>query len=774
MLLLVFQGCNTAKYVPDGEYLLDKVDIKSNVKGLGYLDLNPYLKQTPNYKIFGLYKLPLHLYSVSGRDSSRFYNRWLKTIGEGPVLYDTTLTIRTQDELRRVFINKGYVNASVSADVKFNNKKVEVTYVVHPNKPYLVGNYKIELNDSLFDSLNVGLFHHKNDGVAIDSASINHGSLVKKNMAFDLNVLDEERARVTNLLRQNGYYIFNKEYIGFVADTLRQSNTVDLEMVFYPFTRQANNGSVEEGTHKQYVIKSVDVFVDYDPLSDGTLSNYHPSDSLSYDMCRVYYGNRGRYIKPSVLMESIHLRPGIRYSDQLVNMTYSALSRLNILRNINIRFIPFEENDSTKLGCIITCSPDKRQGFVSEIEGTKTDEHFGLSTSLSYRHRNIFKGSELFGIKLHAAFDALSSSSFQLKDNYYEVGGETSLTFPRFLAPFLSRDFKRKSRASTQFTTSYTYQQYPEYYKRTILSGGVKYIWQDPQNTFSKQTLDLLDVSYVHFPYLSKSFYNKLPAYTRVYSFQDQFIASIGYTYSITNYNPIEKTTQPIYSFRASVETAGNLLDLGAKLMNVQKDTLGLRKIFDTYYAQYAKANIDYSKSIRIDTKNTIAWHIGGGIAVPYGNSKIIPVQKRFYSGGANSVRGWNVRELGPGSFYSDTATFYNHSGDIRLDANLEYRSKVFWKLELAAFLDAGNIWTIKNYEDQPGGKFQLDSFYKQIAASWGLGFRLDFEFVLIRLDCGWKLYDPAENTGRAKWQVAYPFNFSRNTAWHIAVGYPF
>jgi len=594
-----------------------------------------------------------------------------------------------------------------------------------------------------------------------------------------LNLLDQERDRVASLFRRNGYFTFNKEFVGFVADTLSGNQSVNLEMVFYPFGKQLSDGHVEEGPHPKYFIQSVQVYVDYDPLRDGNLNTYHPKDSANYDHCQIYYGEHGRYIKSSILMESIHLRPGMEYNDQLVNMTYGALSRLDILRNINIRFLPLEQGDSSKLACFISCFPEKRQGFVSEIEGTNTtgfsgSAALGAAASLSYRHRNIFRGSELFNVKLQGSFDALSSKSFDLKSNYYEVGGETSLTFPRFIAPFLSGEFKRKSRASTQLTTSYIYQQFPKYYKRTILAGGVKYIWQSQRNPLSKQTLDLLDLSYVHFPYLSKSFYEGLPQYTRVYSFQDQFIAGVGYSINNSNFNPLVKSMQPIHTFRGSVETAGNLLDLSARMLKVEADSVGMRKIFGTYYAQYAKVNVDYSKSVRLDPKNSIAWHIGGGIAVPYGNSKTVPILKRFFSGGSTSVRGWNVRELGPGSYNSSSATFYNHSGDIRLDANAEYRSKVFWKFELAAFLDAGNIWTVKNYEGQEGGIFRIDSFYKQIAAAWGLGLRLDFDFVLIRLDCGWKAYDPADNTGLSKWQVLYPYKFARNTAWHIAVGYPF
>ena len=187
-----------------------------------------------------------------------------------------------------------------------------------------------------------------------------------------------------------------------------------------------------------------------------------------------------------------------------------------------------------------------------------------------------------------------------------------------------------------------------------------------------------------------------------------------------------------------------------------------------------------------MDERNSFAWHVGFGMAYPYGNYKEVPIQKRFFSGGGNSLRGWAVRKIGPGSykaFDKDSDIFYYHSGDIKLDMNIEYRSKLFWVLELGAFIDAGNIWTTKEYKGQEGGQFRFDSFYKEIAASWGLGLRFDFDFVLLRLDCGWKIYDPAGDvkhpeTGELikteKWPVKYPHKLSINAAFHIAVGYPF
>jgi len=226
------------------------------------------------------------------------------------------------------------------------------------------------------------------------------------------------------------------------------------------------------------------------------------------------------------------------------------------------------------------------------------------------------------------------------------------------------------------------------------------------------------------------------------------------------------------HSLRFSFESAGNLFYEINTLFHTQKDEQGSYKLFNTYFAQFVKGDIDFARTIIIDHQNSVAWRVGGGIGVPYGNSDILPFEKRYYSGGANSVRAWQVRELGPGSFRGDSANFYFQSGDIKLDLNIEYRTRFFWKLEAAAFIDAGNIWTIKNYSGQEGGVFKFNSFYKQIAVGYGLGLRLDMDFFLLRFDVGWKVYDPAE-IGKACWAVLHP-NFKNNWAWHFAVGYPF
>ena len=803
ILLLVGYSCSSTKYVSDNESLLEVSTVKVDAKDVSFFDLEPYVKQKANFKTFEIFKLPLFMYNLSGKDSTKWYNRALKRGGEPPILYDSTQVGPTIVTLERIMNNKGYLHAQVEPKIIQKDNRTKVIYGVTSGKPSNIESYTINISDTVFDTdiINQSFRQRRRSPSFTDSTRLSlndylsRGNLLKKGDRFDLDLLDEERDRITSVLRRNGYMAFNKEYIGFVADTLDKENKVDLELIVYPFNQRVGNNESIEAPHKQYYVDRIDIYVDYNPIVDGDINHYQATDTVTRGKYRIFYGTRGKYIKPYVILENCYIQPQALYNENQVSTTYNSLSQLNILKNVNIKYEEYLENDSTKLRCIITAVPDKKQGISAEVEGTNSAGFFGVGASLGYVHRNIFKGSELFNAKLRGSYEAVTPNFSSFKDNYFEIGGETSITFPRFLFPFLDRDLRRRLRASTQFVSSYTYQRRPSYFTRTVFSTGVKYIWETRGNNTIRHTLDLIEISYANIPHLEPRFESTLSPNAKLYSFTDQFIVSTGYTYFKTNsvapglIASKRKNNRSTYSLRASIETAGNALALVAALANIEKDPVtGSRKIFDTFFAQYVRGNFDYSKSIRIDDKNALAWRLGGGIAYPYGNNKQVPFEKRFFSGGANSVRGWAARELGPGAFYRKDANFNDQSGDLRFDANIEYRSKVFWKLELATFLDAGNIWTIRGSDRQDKGEFKLNSFYKQIASAWGLGIRLDLEFIVIRLDCGWKLYNPAEipnykldESGyqvmdgyQSKWSILKPFKFRENTAWHIAVGYPF
>lgn len=772
--ILGLLSCSTTKYVGEGEYLLDRVEIESDNADYKPADLKSYVRQLPNFKVFGLMKWQLFVYDWSGRDEKKWINKQLRRMGEPPVVLDTSLVDQSVTELQRFFVNKGYINAEVNASIdSTKRKKAVVTYRIQSNDPYRIGNYAMRLDDAAIDRIaRLSPPPRSRLASAFRSTPEGYAPLVKEGGLFDRDELDQERQRIARLLRRRGYYAFNKDHLAYVADSSFNRNLVDVDLFLKPYRWVNPDGSVVERPHRPYYIKDVTVVTDYNALGiDENESRFMPTDTVKSGDIRIFYGKNGRSVRPGVLRKSIYIAPGQLFNERQIEQTYSSFSALRALKNVNIRFIETEENDSLKLDCVILTSPAKLQSFGVDVEGTNSAGDFGFASSLNYQHRNLFKGAEVFSARIRGAYESLSGSENSGLASYWELGGEASIMFPRFLFPFLSYDFHRKIRASTELKVSYNRQTRPEY-ERAILSGGWSYIWQDRSNALARHTFKLLDIDYVALPRRSESFIDRLPASTVLYNYSDQFIMGAGYTYSFNSYTP-QSRLRNTHSLRLSFEAAGNLLNGISHLTKAQKNKDNRYELFGINYAQFLKGDVDFSKGIVLDSRNRIAFHIGVGIAVPYGNADMLPFERRYFSGGANSVRGWSVRELGPGSMaLADTTSFALQAGDIRLDLNLEYRTKLFWKFEMAAYIDAGNIWTIRSYEDQENGNFDFSRFYKEIAVSYGLGLRLDFDFFLLRFDTGMKAYNP-QVKGSRRWAITHP-NFKDNFAWHFAVGYPF
>ncbi|MDR1344898.1 MAG: BamA/TamA family outer membrane protein [Tannerellaceae bacterium] len=766
-------SCNAVRFVENGEYLLDKVEVESDVRSYGPAELKPYLRQQPNFKAFGLVKWQLYVYGWSSKKNPEgWLSRQMRRMGEAPVIMDTTTVKQSAEELGRFLTNKGYTGASVTTTIDTSrNKRAAVTYRVKGNSPYVIRKYTMNFPDPTIDSI----AHLKSPSRTwVESAfryvAEDYIPTIAEGDLLDRDKLDKERQRITSLLRRNGYYAFNKDHLGYEADSSFSQNIVDLNMTLNPQRNVMPDGNVMESRHKQYYIKDVAVLTDYDALRLDGGEVFTPTDTVHSGTVSIIYGREGRTIRPGVLRRSNYMTPGSIFNERSLEQTYASFSALRALRNINIRLVETEENDTMKLHATILTAPAKVHGFGIDIEGTNSAGDLGFASSMNYQHRNLFRGSEVFAAKIRGAFESLSGSGEYGLDDYWEIGGEMSLSFPHFLLPFTKESFRRRINASTDFSLSYNRQTRPEY-ERAIVSGRWGYNWQSRNNAQARHSFNLVDVDYLFLPRIKGDFLNSLPATTRQYNYIDQFIISSSYGYTYNNYNPQyrERNTR---SIRASAELAGNVLYALSNLTGAQKNDNGRYKLFGIEYSQYAKFDFDFSQGIILDNRSRLAFHLGAGLAAPYGNASQIPFERRYFSGGANSLRGWSVRSLGPGGMSKDSTDFIRQTGDIRLDVNLEYRTKLFWKFELAAFADAGNIWTIRSYADQKGGNFDPVRFLSEIAFSYGLGLRLDFDFVLFRFDVGLKAYDPQEN-GARRWAISRP-NLTDNAAWHFAVGYPF
>ena len=492
-------------------------------------------------------------------------------------------------------------------------------------------------------------------------------------------------------------------------------------------------------------------------------------DSLWYDGYRFLFINK-QLIASQSLISNTFIFPNTYYNDKVVEATYAALNALPPIKYVNI---VFRERPNDLMDCIIVITPDKSQSFTVDVEGTNSGGNFGGAVDFAYQHRNIFKGAQLFKFHTRYSYEALGSLSNLFSYNATELATDVSVKYPTFLFPFLGQEFKRGINASTAFTIGYSYQIRPEF-TRTLANIGIKYAWSHKNLFYS---FDLINFNYIYLPRIDSTFRaqyltNSSPLR---YSYEKQLIIRSGFNLSYNSQRG-KKISDNVLNWRLGISEAGNLIDAIYNLINAPRSTDNTYRIFNLPFAQYLKGDFDISYNQQITKDNHLVYHFAAGVACPYGNAQIIPFEERYYAGGANGVRGWTSYTLGPGSYYNKATDgqidFVNKIGDISLLGNLEYRFKMFWVVEGAAFTDAGNVWTIKDYIDQPGGLFKLSEFYKQIAWSYGLGLRLNFNYFIFRFDVGHKLYNPTDS-GNSKW-IEPLTNLGKNLAMFFSIGYPF
>ena len=770
LTLLVLSACNTFKYVPAGQFLLHSVKLEQKNMQPSDVNYHIYLQQVPNERFLSFLDMNLAIYNLSGRDTSKWINRIFRKLGEEPVIFDPAKNERSRKTLENVMINQGYFNAIVQEDVQFKKRRAYVTITMDGNSPYTIHKFDFVSHG---DSLDFWIEK------ALKSTDIKPGMLLSSEK------LDAERSRLVKSLQEKGYYAIQKDNFYYLVDSTLGNCTAKVSLMIKPVvsdtTRSLNTGTqMLDFSHSVYRFRKVYFMLGVDmanfnrEAASGLMGENTPIfsltgfDTLTTDGYRTVYKDKP-FISPNALIANCRIVPGQLFDLNSVNRTYARLNSLQYMKYVNIRFaeVPSNKVDERFLDCYIVLSQNQLQGVGIDVEGTNTAGDFGIAGNVSYTHRNLFNGSEMFQTKIRGAYEAVSTQS----SNYIELGGEINLILPEFKAPFLKTSFKQRVDATTEFRTAYQLMTRPEF-ERTVASMGVRYNWSHQK---LRQTFDLFDISYTYMPRVDPVFastYLNDTSYLK-YSYEDHFILRSGYTFSYTSV-PFGSVSRDYHTWKGSFESAGNLLYAGYAMAGAAKDANGFYKLGNINFSQYLRGELEYARSMTLNSRSRLAYRAGIGLAYPYGNSTILPFEKRFYSGGANSVRGWSVRTLGPGSYFNPGSriNFMNQSGDIKLDLNVEYRGTLFWVFEGALFADAGNIWTLNYYSGQPGGQFKFNSFYKQIAGSVGAGIRLAFDYFLIRVDAGMKVYDPSSSQ-TDHWRIRHIDHWD-DFALHFAVGYPF
>lgn len=754
-ILLLFISCDATKRVPAGSYLLNKVDIKTDTKSVSASELKPFLRQKPNSSMFLLGRVKLHAHNIPDNDST-WLSKMLLKYGEPPVLYSDRLAGVSIEQLRLQLANKGYLNAEVDTVVTKKDKLANVKYEIIGHEPYLVRNFKDTIAsvdsvvyDILNDSKRLGILH--------------------KGDIYDQERLEKGRINMSTELRNNGYFNFSKDNFYYLVDSTLGTHQVDITL--------AMKNPTDTTQHKFYRFGDVIVHngVSSSILQDS--SKHHLLDTVEFNGIKVV-SERTQFMRPRVIYYNTFIRPERTYSDRLVERTYSSLNKLGSISQTSIDLVPVEANDSNFINANISIFPGNMHHLQFGVGGTHSAGDLGVATDLSYVHKNFLKGGETFRIKLNGAYEFVpASDKSSLADkSYYEYGAEAFLSIPQLLLPWLMQRLKDQPSASTEFSVGMNFQNRQEYLRQFFnLSSRLQWSRNNWQVT---NVVEPLAATYVRMPRVSedfrKAFLNDSINPILKASYEEQMIVRSAYNITYTNVSPGGDAPRFPFRIRGGIEVAGYLPRLLSSTGLGKKNEAGRQMLFGIPYAEYVKADFDFAPYYRFDDWNTLAAHIALGVAVPYGNSFVLPFEKRYYGGGANSVRGWSTRTLGPGAYDNEQNRydFANKTGDIKLDLSIEFRRKLTNLFELAGFVDAGNIWTIKKYVSQPGGYFELKNFYKDIALSYGVGLRIDLNFLLLRLDTGMKAYDPAMPAGE-KWSLIRP-NFSRDFALHFAIGYPF
>ena len=712
------QSCSTTRVLEDGQYRLARNEVViDGDRHLGSKDVDKYIQQKSNsYLVLGWNPF-LNIYNWSGRDTSRLSNKILRKVGVAPVVYDASMVEASRTNIERHLEYLGYYKSTVGSEVKVDGRKVKVLYTVHPGKRYKIGNITYSVPEGEFA-----------EDFYADTLRVS----VKPGDYLSESSLEEETERSAAWMRRNGWFGFTKNYYSFEADTLQQNGMADLLMIIREYTRNQSP------------------------------DNAQPFRRYSFGDVTMSWDKELRFNK-RVLRDLNMITPGALYDETKVNNTYSRLTSLKTFSGVNITLDPRKDSDT--VDCGISLTPSRQQGFKVKMEGsTNSSGLISNSPQINYFHKNIFHGGQWLDLGFVGNFQFLYSDR---NVRATEFGVSAGISFPEFLG-LPNSIFTGPSVPRTEVKASFTYQDRPDY-TRTMISTSLGYSGSLSRGRFLYQFFPV-QAKIVRLQNIDTYFYNRISDNQFLFNaYIDHFDVGSGAMVYYTTCADINPKVSYRY-IRFQQDASGNVLSLFNNAM--KKDRRGNGLIWGIPYSQYIRSELTLGNTIFFGRGNnqSVALRFLGGYSLAYGNSFTVPLEKQFYGGGASSMRGWQVRTLGPGRTKPEKAMIIpSQTGDIKLEANAEYRFPLFWKLQGALFLDVGNIWYSKDWGD---GGYIADDFFRSLAADWGLGARVDLSFLVLRIDMGIKLYDPCEDSkgwlGPSDWRGKDAF------ALHFGVGYPF
>ena len=747
LFLIAFSACNPTRHVPDGKYLLVKNDIKADSTFLTKEQFEIFNKQKPNRKILGFFRFHLWVYNIGNSGKDTRFKRWLKSIGEEPVLVDSTLIERSAGQYRIFLEKNGFFNSVVTDSVMTKGKKATVTYHIKYNKPYTIRNITYQTLDNRINSFLPGF--RKN-------------SLIQTGQLYNEDLFEKERERITTALKDMGYYFFNRNYITYAADTSLNSHQVD---IFLNINRINENIDPSVmyispiSDHHTYRINKIYIQTDYNPKNPALST---PKDTLLYNGYYMLSADSQLEMRYSQLVRNIYVESGSLYLQEKIDYTYKKLQDLNIFKFVNVYFKEVPRDSAQQeylLDLNIQLTPTDQQDFTLEQETTNTGGNIGIAGSFGYRNKNTFKGAEVFQFKIKGGLEAIPNFNDSVEQkkffffNTYEIGPEISLDLRKLLLPpSIERHTSRYNNAKTSFNIGYNYQERPDY-RRSVTNFSLNYSFSPTKNQRFVISPEINSIKVK----LSPQFEAKLVDLNDprlFYTYDTHIISSVRGSWLITN----QKQGNGNFIFtRVNGEVAFPAFSEKLKP------------------ASFTKFDFDFSVHKVVNRYNNVVWRLNAGIGIPYGSSRALPFEKSFFAGGANSIRAWTARTLGPGSYLKSVNI--EESGDIKIETNLEYRSEflrlssgIIW--EAAAFIDVGNIWTRNADVSRPGGQFSKDAL-KELAVGGGVGLRFNFSFFILRFDAATKLRDPSLDAADRWVYPGQKFGLV-DINYNLAIGYPF
>ncbi len=819
-LALLLAACSPTKRVPPGAYLLKRNTVVLKDRSVPAAELEAIIKQKPNKKVLGL-RFYLSMYNVpdpahierhrlrrteridainerraergkAPRPYGRTTGEWLReVVGEPPVLLDSTLTERSTDQMELYLHKEGWFNGRVEdttlfvhegflgirQGIPFGKPKARVEYRVDPGHSYHIRHVRHLIGDSAINAL-----------LQQDSLS----ALTRAGQRFDADILDRERERITAYLRERGYLFFNKELLVFTADTTVGDHQVDLSLRMQVAGREARSLAGIPET-RVYHLEDVEVVT---RSADGRPSQ--SMDSVQVEQHLLVFEDRQRYI-PKALTQSIFLHPGERFRQSNADRSYRRLTGLRVFDRVEIGFDTSGTSRKDLANARITLHPGREQSIALEGFGTNRGGFLGVQGSVAYRHRNLFRNMTALqlqltlGLEAQQSFTTEAATSVQVLGgasnasffNTIDIGPELTIRFPHFLLPIKRERFARSAAPLTTITALYNFQQRPDF-TRTLAKVSYGYEWQASRK--GSVGFYPVEVNIIKIPQRSDAFNDYLgrandPVLTDSYT--DHLITGMRgqYVYSDQQQGARRNT----FFARLGLEWAGHPLGLPLNVLSTTvSDTGGtnFEQVAGIRYAEYVKADSDLRWLHRIHAGSSMAYRVAAGIGVPYGNLPVLPFESSFFVGGANGLRAWRARSLGPGS-YSGPLLAFDRIGEIRIEANAEYRFKLISFLEGAFFADVGNIWNRDPDPRRPGGEFSTD-FLGELAVGTGVGARLNFDFFIVRFDLGLQTKDPALAPGerwifqpKDRFEAPEPvtgasLTYKPQVNFNLGIGYPF